>query len=226
MAEHELELFELVTAQNVSLSPFVWRVRCALLHKGLPWQSIPLGFTDPRKGFKTFPALRHRKHLMDGSWDIACYLEHSFRDTPGLYGPAGEAHAALLAHWVDSQLLAVVFRTIVADIHDAARPMDQAYFRQSREARLGDTLEQAQARQRERGNQLGPLLEPARRQFASHDFLHGAVPLYGDFCLYGMFQWSRGCSDYLLLKTDDPVSSWLTRMDGWVEQAGKTAGAG
>lgn len=216
MARKQLELFELVNAHGVSLSPFVWRIHCSLLHKQLDWTVTRLGFTDPRKGFRTFPALRHGQKLMDGSWDIACYLEQAFPDQPSLFGPGGTAHAGLLAHWVDSQLLAVVFRTIVADIHDAARPMDQAYFRQSREARLGDTLENAQARQRERGNALTALLEPARRLFMQHPFLHGETPLYGDFCLYGMFQWVRGCSDYPLLAADDPVGGWLARMDGWL----------
>jgi len=218
VAEAKLELFELVNAGGSSVSPFVWRIRCALLHKALAWQSTKLGFTDPRKGFTSFPALRHGQQLMDGSWDIACHLEHSFAKGPSLFGPGGEAHAALLAHWVDSQLLAVVFRSIVADIHDAARPMDQAYFRQSREKRLGETLEAAQARQRERGNALTALLEPARRQFANHAFLHGESPRYGDFCLFGMFQWSRGCSDYNFLEPGDPVGEWLERMDGWLEE--------
>lgn len=217
MAEARLELFELVNAKGVSLSPFVWRIRCALHLKALDWNSTKLGFTDPRKDFKTFPALRHGQQIMDGSWRIADYLERRFSGRESLFGPGGAAHAALLAHWVDSQLLAVVFRTIVLDIHDSARPMDQTYFRQSREARVGDTLEATQARQREKGNQLRPLLEPARRQFAEHPFLHGESPRYGDFCLFGMFQWSRGCSDHVFLEDGDPVGEWLERMDGWLE---------
>jgi glutathione S-transferase len=218
MAEPTLELFELVNAKGVSLSPFVWRIRCALALKELSWKSTKLGFTDPRKGFKTFPALRHGQKLMDGSWVIASHLEQRFPKRESLFGPGGEVHASMLAHWVDSQLLVVVFRTIVLDIHDCARAIDQAYFRQSREARVGDTLEATQARQRERGNQLKPLLEPARRQFGETPFLHGESPRYGDFCLFGMFQWAHGCSDYAFLEPDDPVSGWLSRMDGWLEE--------
>jgi len=217
VAEAGIELFELVNARGVSLSPFVWRIRCALALKQLDWTSNKLGFTDPRKGFKTFPALRHGRQLMDGSWNIAAYLERHFPQRESLFGPAAEAHAGFLAHWVDSQLLGVVFRTIVLDIHDAARPMDQAYFRQSREARVGATLEVTQARQREKGQALKPLLEPARRLFAEQPFLHGDTPRYGDFCLFGMFQWARGCSDHEFLEAGDPVSEWLARMDGWLE---------
>lgn len=217
MGAPALELFELVNGRGFSLSPFVWRIRCALEHKGLPWTSTPLGFTDPRKGFRTFPALRHDDLVMDGSWDIACYLEDHFADLPSLFGPGGREHAAFMAHWVDSQLLAPVFRCIVLDIHDAARPADQPYFRESREKRVGDTLEAAQAKHRERGNPLPPLLEPARRHFATQPFLHGEAPLYGDFCLFGTFQWSRGCSDYRFLEDGDPVLDWLGRMDRWAE---------
>ena len=56
------ELFELCGADRELLfSPYCWRVRLALAHKGLDWQSRPIHFTDKEaiafSGQKLVPVL-------------------------------------------------------------------------------------------------------------------------------------------------------------------------
>ena len=138
---------------------------------------------------------------------------------------SGLALARFTTAWVDSQVMPVVFRSMVADICQSARPEDQAYFRAQKEKRLGDTLEASQARQRGKGNQLMGLLEPARRLFRQQSFFGGERPLYADYALYGVFQWSRRSSEYAFLEDDKPVLQWLDRMDRWHEgrQSGRTS---
>lgn len=214
-----IELYEVFNDQGVSMSPFVWRARCALLYKGLVYESVPMGFADPREGFESFPTLRHDGELICGSWDIAEYLEERFIDRPRVFGnEQGKTLATFINHWVDNQLMPVVFRSIVVDIHDSARASDREFFRARKEQVLGDTLENSQQRQRAKGNRLTGLLEPARRLFGGEDFFGGNGPLYPDFCLFGMFQWARIASDYTLLEEDDPVRDWLGRMDAWLDR--------
>ena len=47
----KVRLYELVLEDGRSASPFVWRIRYALAHKGIPYESVYLGFTDIAKTF-------------------------------------------------------------------------------------------------------------------------------------------------------------------------------
>jgi glutathione S-transferase len=71
---------------------------------------------------------------------------------------------------------------ILPDIHDhLADAEDQAYFRRSREARFGMSLE-AVAAGREAGIEPFRLgLAPLRRTVATQPFLGGEAPLYPDY---------------------------------------------
>ena len=58
-ADAKVRLYELVLENGRSASPYVWRIRYALAHKGVPFESVPLGFTEIPKvfggRFKTVP---------------------------------------------------------------------------------------------------------------------------------------------------------------------------
>jgi hypothetical protein len=45
-AEGKTRLYELVLDNGWSASPYVWRIRYALAHKGVPCEPVPLGFTE------------------------------------------------------------------------------------------------------------------------------------------------------------------------------------
>ena len=44
--EGKVRLYELALADGRSASPFVWRIRYALAHKGIPYETVYLGFTE------------------------------------------------------------------------------------------------------------------------------------------------------------------------------------
>jgi hypothetical protein len=52
LTKADIKLYELVLENGRSSSPYVWRVRYALAHKGLPFELVPLGFVDIPKTFK------------------------------------------------------------------------------------------------------------------------------------------------------------------------------
>src|SRR6476660_7776251 len=80
-----LKLFELVgTDVERPFSPFCWRTRMALAHKGLSAQSIPWCFTEkqaiaPHKSEKV-PVLIDGETSVADSWAIANYLEDRYPD--------------------------------------------------------------------------------------------------------------------------------------------------
>jgi glutathione S-transferase len=78
----------------------VWRVRYALAHKGLAFESVPLGFTKIQRAFsgqfKTLPVIEDGPTMLAESWDIAEYLERTYPAKPLFAGPAEQSAIAWL----------------------------------------------------------------------------------------------------------------------------------
>ena len=146
-----LKLFELVgTDETRPFSPYCWRTRMALAHKGLSADSIPWCFTEkaavaPHKSEKV-PVLLDGETSVADSWAIANYLEDRYPDRPSLFGgEGGRAMARMINWWGDVTVIGGMFPLIVADIPGHLKPVDAAYFRKSREARFGKPLEEVAA---------------------------------------------------------------------------------
>jgi glutathione S-transferase len=218
MKNADIRLYELVLENGRSSSPFVWRIRYALAHKGLPFESVPLGFTDIPKTFegrfKTVPVLCYQDVMMAESWDIAEHLDAAFPGTPPLFSsPAERATVRLSDHWLSAVVTRRLFSMYALDIHNAARPEDRAYFRQSREARLkGHTLEEFTADRTSQVSALRDSLAPLRGQLSSYPFLGGQSPNYADYIALSAFLWVASVSTLpLLAKNDDTLRAWLDR---------------
>jgi glutathione S-transferase len=216
-AGEKLRLFELVLDDGRSSSPFVWRIRYALAHKGLPFEAVGIGFTEIPKifggRFKTVPVIEHGATMLAESWDIAEYLDRAFPDTAPLFsGPAENAMVRLMDAWFSGEILRKMFRIYILDVHDAARPEDRSYFRQSREAMLkGATLEEFT---KNRAAAL-PALRDSMRALRSHltrfAFLGGSAPNYADYIALGAFQWVASVSTLPPLASNDSLRAWLDR---------------
>jgi glutathione S-transferase len=144
---------------------------------------------------------------------IAEYLEAHYPDLPSLYGgEAGRGLTRFVQNWTETVLQAALIRLVVLDIHRHIGPADQAYFRQSREARFGMRLEEVVEGREARLPAFRASLDPLRRTVERQDFLAGAAPSYADYIVFGAFQWARSISDFELLAEDDPVRAWRGRM--------------
>src|SRR4051794_17935935 len=143
-------LYDLAGADpDLRFSPYCWRSRFAMAHKGLPVETIPWRFTEKEaiafSGQSRVPVIRDGQRVVFDSWTIAEYLEETC-PTPALFGgPIGRAHALFINSWTDSVMLGGIARFIVRDLLDVIDPVDHEYFRSSREARFGTTLEAVQA---------------------------------------------------------------------------------
>jgi glutathione S-transferase len=217
MPDAAIRLYELVLGNGRSSSPYVWRIRYALAHKGLEYERVPVGFTEIRAvfgdRFKTLPVLRDGDSLVGDSWDIAVHLDRAHPDRPALFSnPAEYATVRLCEEWQAAVLMRQLFRLYALDIHDAARPQDRAYFRESRESRLkGQTLEQFTADRESRLSAAREALTPWRKQLARFPFLGGNAPNYADYVALGAFQWVASVGTLPLLAADDSLRGWLDR---------------
>ena len=228
-----IQFFDLAGGDvNVRFSPNCWRIRMALAHKGLPFEDIPLRFVDKEpiafSGQKLLPVIRHNGRSVNDSWDIAVYLDSAFPDAPRLFEtPQSMGLSNVIRFWVQGQVHRAIQRMIIVDIHDSLDQRDKAYFRSSREARLGMTLEDFRVAPTEGLADLKTALTPAREALQSQRFLCGATPAFADYLLFGAFMWARGVSPIKLLDRADPVFAWRERMlDLFDGLARKAAGRG
>jgi glutathione S-transferase len=212
------QLFELVgNDEDRPFSPFCWRTRMALAHKGLDVASVPWRFTEReailQHQSEKVPVLIDGDRTVSDSWAIATYLEDAYPDRPSLFGgDGGRAMGRMLNWWGDTVVIAGIFPMIVADIHGHLPPADQAYFRQSREARFGKTLEEVSADREPRVAGFRKSLDPMRLTLKTQPFLGGAAPNYADYIMFGGFQWARAISPFALLAKDDAIYAWREKL--------------
>lgn len=210
-------LYDLAGAEdNRRFSPYCWRVKMALSHKGLPFETIPWRFTE--KDVIAFssqglvPVLVDGERFVTDSWAILQYLEATYPDTPPLAeGAQAWAYARFIKEWTERSLQAALMRIIVPDILAHLHPKDREYFRTSREARFGATLEAFAADRPAHLAHLKKVLDPLRATLSEQPFL-GTGPGLADYLVFAAFQWARCMSPVPLLKADDPIHAWRERM--------------
>lgn len=218
-----LKLYDLVLENGCPMSPFVWRTKFALAHKGLPFEALPVGFSEIREvaggQFKTVPIIEDGEAAVVDSWAIADYLDQRYADRPALFASPGERGGVrFFDTWYRTAVLLPLFRLYVLDIHNGLRPADQPEFRRTREARLpfmggaeGQTLETftAQRDQALPGFRAG--LEPLRATLRDQPFLGGERPNYADHIGVAGFLWAAAVNTAPPLEAGDPVLGWLER---------------
>jgi len=202
--------------ERIRFSPYCWRIKMALAHKGLAAQTVPWRFTDKQAiastGQGKVPVLVDDDQWLHESWDIALYLDRAYPDRPRLIPEGAVGETRFIKHWSETSLHPALFRLIVADIHSILAPQDRDYFRTTREKMLGRRLEEASENREADRVRLHTALEPLRRAVSGQLFIAGEGPAFADYIPFGALQWTRCVTTYDLLAPDDPVSLWFERM--------------
>src|SRR5215468_7749989 len=97
-ASQSIRLYDLVLENGCTISPFVWRIKHAIAHKGFAVESVPVGFTGIKKildgRYERLPIIEDRGTIVQDSWAIADYLDRTYPDRPMLFATKGERTAA------------------------------------------------------------------------------------------------------------------------------------
>jgi glutathione S-transferase len=228
-------LYDLAGADpNLRFSPYCWRTKLALAHKGLEVETVPWRFTDTDaiafSGQGRVPVLVDGERVVSDSWDIAMYLEEAYPDRPSLFGaPAAMAVTRFVNAWADAALQVAMIGMIVSDIAKIVHEKDKGYFRESREKRFGKSLEEVAAGREERVRSFRDSLLPLRHLLSTQPYISGAEPAYADYIVLGSFQWARCVSSFELLDEADRIAAWrermLDRFDGLARRAPCAAAA-
>jgi len=224
-----ITLYELAGAEeDRRFSPYCWRIVMALRHKGLDFEGVAWRFTDKDAiafaGTDKVPVLVDGAAAIHDSPAIAEYLEKTYPDRPSLFGgKEAEALSRFYVDWTDLVLQGALFRLVVADIPPLLAPIDADYFRRTREARVGTTLEEFCAGRDAKLDALRQALAPLRRTLTQQPYLCGSQPGWADYTVFGAFQWARCVSPIKLLAEDDPIYRWrdlmLDLFDGLARKA-------
>lgn len=216
--DNVIRLYDLVLESGCTISPFVWRTKYALKHKGFEIEAIPNGFTgiaERTGGFSDrLPVIVDGDRWVKDSWAIAEYLDETYPDRPMLF--EGEGHKQLIRfidQWAWATAIAPWFRCYIQDYHDLSFPKDRAYVRESREQLFlgGQRLEDVQAGREDRLPLVPPLLEPLRNLLKDKPWLGGDHPDYGDYCVLAVFLWTASVAKIPPLHADDPLRDYIDR---------------
>jgi glutathione S-transferase len=224
-----IQLYDLAGAEDDRrFSPYCWRVKMALQHKGLAFETIPWRFTEKDKiaftGSTTVPVIVDGNRAVYDSWEIAVYLDEAYPSRPGrIEGSESRALSNYLNHWAIRSLHSPLLRAIVMDLYGHLHEKDRAYFRETREKRLGGRLEDVAADPKKALADFRGALEPLRPGLVQNGFIAGRGPGFADYIVFGTFQWARSVSPLRLLEPDDPVYKWRERMldlfEGYAREA-------
>lgn len=213
-----ITMYDLAGAEPARrFSPFCWRAKMALAHKGLAVETVPWRFTEkdklPKPNAGRVPVIIDGDRVVHDSSAIADYLEERYPDRPSLFGGAtGRALARFVQNWTETVVQAGLIGFVVFDIFRHVAPQDRDYFRGSREERFHRTLEEVVRDREARLPAFRASLDPLRRTVERQAFVSGEAPGYADYIVFGSFQWARAISDFELLAADDPVRAWRGHM--------------
>ncbi len=213
----QVTLYDLNLASGCTISPFVWRTKYALAHKGLDVEIVPGGFTGilERTGGRSerLPAIVDNGEWVLDSWLIAEHLDAKYPENPLFEGPSMKVLTKFIDQWLWRTAIGPWFRCYILDYHDLSYPRDHEYVRSTRENIFlgGQKLEDVQAGREDRLPLVPPTLEPLRQLLRESPWLGGETPNFADYTALATFLWTGSVATTPPLTADDPLRDWLDR---------------
>lgn len=202
---------------RLRFSPFCWRTKMALLHKGLAFETTPWCFTEKdaisQTGQGRVPVLIDNSQWLHDSWQIALYLDRTYPDRPPLMRAQAErAMAHFVNNWCDFMLHLALRPLVFLDVYKNSVEKDQPYFRESREKLIGMTLEELCGDREGAIRAFSRTFAPMERTLHDEAYLGGTQPNYADYVVFGSLQWANVISGTTFLPPDSAAAAWFERL--------------
>lgn len=229
MSDTPIILYDLAGADDaVRTSPFCWRIRMALSHKGLPHTAVPWRLVEKDRivdaSSVTVPVIVDGEVVVGDSWNIAEYLDRTYPARPLFDSAQSRAYARWIHYWTERVLHPLIVPLILQDVLAGLHPMDIDYFVQTREKAYGQPIDHICDRTPDAFARFTSALSFVRRVLKESDFVAGDAPAYGDYILFGAFQWAR-CSSPIALEREagEAIATWFARMLDLFDGLGRNA---
>ncbi|MBU6450029.1 MAG: glutathione S-transferase N-terminal domain-containing protein [Rhodospirillales bacterium] len=208
------QLYDLTAADGTRFSPYCWRVKLALAHKNLKYETIPWHFTDKAaiaaSGQEKVPVLIDGAHVVADSQIIADYLERTYPNEETLFGdPPARALTMFVKNWAETILHPAIARIVAPDVYQRLAPQDQPYFRQTREAMFKCRLEDIKKDQQSAKEKFIATVKPLQRLLSGQRFIAGESPNWADHIVFGAMRWGTLMSAMPLLQENDVILKWM-----------------
>jgi glutathione S-transferase len=218
-----ITLYDLAAADaTVRFSPHCWKSRLALSHKQLEHTTVPVAFTEKHKISMSnqglLPVLTDGDTIVNDSWDIALYLDSRYPQQPAIFADdEARSQGASMNEWCDKVLSQHVRPLVIMPIFSMIKEDDKAYFRQSREEKLGLSLEAFTEKAPDSIVELNKALDTLRERLSDQPYLAGETSSYADICVLGVFLWIACSNETALVDIgfthkEDVVYQWYQRM--------------
>ncbi len=213
-----IRLYDLVLASGVTLSPFVWRTKLALLHKGFRIEDVETSYMGIRRmldgTYTRLPVIEDDGLVVKDSWDIADYLDRTYPDRPLLYRSQAEKNfGRFIDGWMWRTVVHPWFTCYTLDQVKLVHAEDKAYVLNAHQNHIfkGRPLEEVVADREERLIEARPLLQPLRDLLAGSRWLAGGEPNQIDYLILSLFLWASSLASAPPLAPDDALWDWLDR---------------
>jgi glutathione S-transferase len=218
-----LTLYELVDGEGRRYSPYCWRIRMALAHKGLEAATELCWHSDTKLAFSgqsLVPVLVDGARVVSDSWNIACYLDEAYPDRPPLMdGEQGRSFAKFVNRWTDTVVGRPLVRSLYLDIWKTLHPdADRDGFRRRREERNGATLEALRANRDKDFEEFNRAIAPLDHLLRDQAYVAGSAPAYVDYIVFGTLQMPRRLGDI------DPLAGEHGAIRSWRDSMRKLFG--
>lgn len=226
-----LQLYDLALADpDVRISPYCWLAKFALLHKGLAFETVPLRFTEkhnyPDQDHGKLPILKDGDQLICDSANIIAHLEEKHASNALTATQAERAACDFYTAWLGASLFPALGPMLFVRVCAAAHDGDKDYFRTTREARFGKTLEEF-AMTPGLKEKTEAALQVLAAPLARHKFLGGEAPNLSDYIVFSPFMWQYTLTSETLYDAPQAVDAWRERMldlhDGYGRKAKRAA---
>lgn len=226
-------LYDLANKDDTCWSPNTFGPRPVLAYKKIAYETRWISYPDVEKELRghgqesaetvTVPVLIDGGRYIHDSWEIAKYLEEKVPQ-PSIFANGIEAQEKFLGY-VRTEVQKVVLCWIMHQIPPLLDVRGAEYFRRTREAKWGKSLEEVSSGgddeylPRLRGGAT-PIFHALRKSGA---FIMGAEFSYADCAVLGTCQWLKQADPqklkkFLALDTDGHFAQWYQRCGQYNQQ--------
>lgn len=207
-------LYERLGIGGVCPSPTCWRARIALTLKGVSFRNVPLRFADQedllaRTGAREVPVLAVGSEHIVGSRAIAEWLEQAHPSPTLSLNSDDEPTAESIEQDLGSRIGSIVALDFTARLV----PEDRGLYRESREARYGDSLEALAERSAGSSLDLAFAIGRLEKPLTERRYLAGNLPGWVDIVAYCYLLWIAFSSERLMPELPGAVRDWYDATD-------------
>ena len=208
-----LKLYDLCGKNNIRFSPACWTIKLCLMHKKIPFETVPVGFSEKHKiafsNQKLVPIIRTNSDFVFDSWNIINWLEQNYIQNSLFLNSSSKTFSYFLYNWTSKNLLPELFKILANEIPKILDGKDLEYFIKTREEIIKGPLSKLKPLAPAATINFRKLVSPIRKIIKENSFISGRTPGLEDFIFFGNLKWVQSCNNYPVLENDDLIKKWF-----------------